>query len=355
MNQKRAMHRHTVLNNGDVLITGGVSSLSPIPWPLSSAEYYSYEEKKIYPLYSMNRYHTEHATTVMEDGDVLIAGGHLNPSLEWFKLKTGEFIDLKPPQLARAGFETHVVGGMLYLIGGYRVEIHFQNLNEHQLLFSLVKPQFGYNILPHNNLEIYELNTAKSELIDFPAWLPKLTFYRSLKLSNGNILIVGGMGNYKRVIEFDIPSKSFRERGVLQEGREDCEVRYLNDHELLIAGGTNDSYQTTPTMEIFDLSSNTSRLLNLKLNQQREDFSMIPIGAQKFAFIGGEIHGNPDQILSSAEVLDLTTQTIQFYPNFLPGGRSDHQGTLLPDGTALVTGGENSAGSMISSAMVIRF
>src|SRR3989338_245914 len=94
MNQKRALHRSIKLADGNVLVTGGVSSLWPIPWPHSSAEIFDSKKQKFIQLQSMNTYHTEHALVPLADGNILIIGGNQQKTLEIFDIKNKNFTAL---------------------------------------------------------------------------------------------------------------------------------------------------------------------------------------------------------------------------------------------------------------------
>ncbi len=341
MNQKRALHRSIKLADGNVLVTGGVSSLWPIPWPHSSAEIFDSKKQKFIQLPPMNTYHTEHALVALADGNILIIGGNQQKTLEIFDINTKNFKALPPPQIPRAGHTAHVVGNKLFIIGGYQVKIF--NNNEKTL----------QELVPVKNCEVYDLISHTSKLVEYPPLFSRLMMHRSLLLPNGNILIIGGMGNRNNVIEWNTRNLEFSLRGTLKIPREDQAVLMLNDTRIIMSGGTNHEYKTENTLEIFDLNTNQSTLLDIKLHEPREDHHMLTLHNGKIIVIGGEIHGEPDQILSSVEIIDLNKNEVLFFPNTLNGGLSDHEATLLDDENILVTGGESSSGHIQSRALII--
>ncbi|MBI2645784.1 MAG: hypothetical protein HYW85_01940 [Deltaproteobacteria bacterium] len=349
MQQKRVLHRSTLLKDGNVLITGGVSSLKPIPWPISHAELFLAREKRFVSLSSMNASHTEHTTTLLNNGNVVVTGGNLNPTLEIFDSQRGVFHSLRAPLSARAGHTVHVMNDKLFLMGGYYVSIHFFEMKGMDLA-PRAPQEFGYDLIALKDCEIYDLKTQTSRLIPFPSWIPKLTFHRSVQLSNGHIIIVGGMGGREKVIEFNPETEEFSLRGTLAVPREDHEMDFLDDHRLFITGGTDQTPKTVASMEIFDLTTNRSELLPFSLHEAREDHSLVPLKEGLFMVVGGEIHSNPDIILKSAELINLNKGTVTLMKDLLPEGRSDHQTTVLNDGSLLITGGEAQNGTILSSA-----
>src|SRR3989338_917432 len=340
MNQKRVLHRSIKLIDGNVLVTGGVSMLSPFPWPHSSAEIFDVRTQKFIPLPSMNTYHAEHALVQLDDGNVLVINGNQQKTLEIFDVKTRKFHALPPPQIPRAGHTAHVVGNKLFMIGGYQVKL-FNNE---------AKPQ---ELIPVKHCEVYDLTSHTSQLIEYPSLFSRLTMHRSLLLPGGNILIIGGIGNRNNIIEWNTPTLEFSLRGTLKIPREDEAVLFLDETHILISGGTNHEYKTENTLEIFDLNTNESTLLDLKLHEPREAHHMIKLHTGRIILIGGEIHGEPDKILSSVEIVDLNTNKVSFFPELLKGGLSDHEATLLDDGNILVTGGESAQGVIRSQALII--
>lgn len=340
MNSKRALHRCIKLIDGNVLVTGGVRTLWPFPWPLSSAELFITQEKRFVRLPSMNTYHTEHTLTLLPNGNVIVAGGNRGRTIEFYNVQKNRFYSLRPPLTSRAGHTAHLIGEKLFLIGGYQVELTQSNIS----------PQ---GLVPLNNYEIYNLSTQTSQLIEYPQLFSHLMMHRSLQLPNGNILIIGGIGNRRNVLELDTTTLIFTLRGTLQVPREDHAALFLDDTHILISGGTDATSKTTNSIEIFNLEENISTLLSASLHEPREDHHMILLPHQNVAFIGGEINKEPDVILKSLEVLDLKTQEMKFYQNAFPRGISDHDATLLNTGEILVTGGETIRGSMSSQAELL--
>lgn len=353
MQQKRVLHRATLLNDGNVLITGGVSSLKPIPWPLSDAELFLAREKRFVSLSSMNAFHAEHTATLLNDGHVVIAGGNLNPTLEIFYSTRGAFYSLRAPLSARAGHTAHVLNDdKLFLIGGYTVSIHFFEMDAMDIA-PKAPQKFGYDLVALKHCEVYDLKTQTSRLIPFPPWIPQLTSHRSVLLPNGHILIVGGIGGIEKVIEFNPETETFSLRGTLAVPREDHEMVFLDDHRLFIAGGTDQAGKTVASMEIFDLLTHRSELLPFTLHEAREDHSLVPLREGFFMVVGGERNGNPDTLLKSAEIINLNQDEVIFMKDLFTEGRSDHQTTVLNNGSLLITGGEAQNGTILSSAPLL--
>ena len=366
MASKRALHQATLLKDGNVLLTGGVSSLWPIPWTLSSAEIFDPIQNRFFSAYGMHDYHTEHAATLLPNGNVVISGGNRSAVMELFNSKTYRFEKLKAPLSARAGHTAHLIDGhKLFMLGGYFVKINFAQNSDPQNDFiplesdqRLLTPTFnklGFELVPLKTCEVYDLNTQTAYEIPYPPYFSRLTMHRSLTLPNGNILIVGGMGNRENMIELDTKTETFRLFGKLKEPREDQAMLFLNDNEILISGGTNAKAITTPSFEIINLQSGIASLLEIKMHEPREDHQMIHLQDGRIVLVGGEIHGEPDQILKSVEVLDLKTNTIEISSNLFPQGKSDHQSTLLKNGSLLMTGGEEISGSISRAAYQARF
>jgi hypothetical protein len=79
MSQPRCLHSATLLSNGDVLVSGGVNSLYDFSRPtVSGAEIYNPNTGTWTPTGSLNTSRADAATSLLQNGQVLSAGGYNN-------------------------------------------------------------------------------------------------------------------------------------------------------------------------------------------------------------------------------------------------------------------------------------
>jgi len=116
----------------------------------------------------------------------------------------------------------------------------------------------------------------------------------------------------------------------------------LNNGKVLVASGRHGG-KPTPTAELFDPVSNTFTLtgsLNLGRKRFRASFlldgTVLVTGGATLA-----IDQQPDDGTPTAELYNPTTGTFAYTPQNMHTGRTEHDATVFPDGTVLVTGGLN--------------
>ncbi|MGO9603202.1 MAG: Kelch repeat-containing protein [Candidatus Binataceae bacterium] len=120
MKQARTLHQATLLADGSVLVTGGLSNKRKV---LASAEIYDPIKKKFQLTKGTMRYaRFGHTATLLSDGTVLIAGGASNAaeypnltgqsaisSAEIYNPASDRFTELAPMNVARAGHTASLV------------------------------------------------------------------------------------------------------------------------------------------------------------------------------------------------------------------------------------------------------
>src|SRR5271169_3678461 len=95
MQQARATFTATLLNNGQVLVVGGTYRGNFVQYGLTSAELYNPATGTFTTTGSLNTGRDGHTATLLNDGQVLIAGGQNNStrlsSVELYDPTTGKF------------------------------------------------------------------------------------------------------------------------------------------------------------------------------------------------------------------------------------------------------------------------
>lgn len=326
MNVARATHTATLLNNGTVLVTGGLTLIGPAS---DTAEIYDpgTHAWRLLPA-RMTVSRADARAVKLQDGRVLIVGGAASPSAEIFDPLTEQF--------SATGAPTTLFGNAyhssLILLDDGRV------LGVTGTLTSFIYPFPGAS-------EIYDPATNTwTATADIPVGVSAAA---SVKLQNGKVLATGGYDGFTRtaygtVEMYDPLADSSQAMASLLQSRLDHTATLLPDGKVLIAGGTDPSYSTN-LVELYDASvqPNGSSSFTAPLQDRRRHHTATQIPNGDVLVIGGfqSPHGGfIDAYLASAELYSVTDGT------WSPAGsmatpRSHHTATLLPSGQVLVTGG----------------
>jgi hypothetical protein len=120
MNATRDLFTATLLNNGKVLVAGGVSNGNPS----SGAELYDPATGVFTPTGSLNSAHFRHSATLLTNGTVLITGGDMSSisvggGAELYDPSAGTFAMVGSLNIARASHSaTLLANGTILIVGG---------------------------------------------------------------------------------------------------------------------------------------------------------------------------------------------------------------------------------------------
>lgn len=226
-----AVPKATMLKDGRILLTGGVTFRQPNIYTLSkSAQIFDPKTGKTEKVADMNFGRSNHAATLLKDGKVLITGKDNNiKKAELFDPATNEFTVIPNEMIyPRTNHITTLMNnGEVLLVGGALDKTNTYH-NQAEI----------YNPETNSFYEVGNLN------INREGYMSSL---KSVLLNNGNILICGGadpnrgIGIYKQLHipceVYDYKTQKFRLLNNFNEPRYDYSITKLLDGRVLIAGG----------------------------------------------------------------------------------------------------------------------
>ena len=298
---ERRGHTATRLADGRVLIAGGENSSGT----LNETEIYDPASGTFSAAGNMATARTDHSATLLADGRVLVAGGKSGgsslASTEIFDPSTGAFTNGPTMSVARAGHSaTLFANGRVLVAGG--------DAAGSAEIFDATAGTFAGT----GNLGI-----ARS-------------MHSAILLQDGRVLIVGGRdGNGNALVTgeiFDTPAGAFSDVGnPLKASRVHAHLRVLFDGKVQIIGGNDDG-----SMELYD-----------------------PL----YEGFGGYAHVLPEGDTCAGllgQIQNTQTRAALFHNGQTDAlfDRSGHTITEL-NGQALVLGGANSSGVVLSSSAVL--
>jgi hypothetical protein len=271
MNEARAEHTTTVLDNGRVLIAGGIGENGQV---LSSAELYDPTSGTFTSVGSMSTPRFGHTATLLSDGTVLIAGGYNSAALDTCEVFipsgntlpfSNSFVSVPARMTAARAFHTatSLPGGYVLIAGG------------------------GSNGPVSDTAEVFVPTPFAPQLGQFLSGSSPLTPWKmssprhhhtAIALGNGAVLITGGrnnLGSALKTAEIFTPStpitlSSFSSAGLMTIARTNHSATALSDGSVLIAGGLTSSGATLSTAEVYrngGFAATTSLLSNARSSQ----------------------------------------------------------------------------------------
>jgi len=297
MTAARAWHTATLLPSGKVLITGGTEFPSDIR--LSSAELYDPATGTFSPTGSMGTARVYHTATLLQNGKVLIATGDPAPyvntnSAELYDPATGIFTPTGNLTTGRTSADAVLLpSGQVLIVGG---------------------GSWSEGIL--SSAELYDPATGAFTLTG--SMNTSRVNHTATLLANGNVLIVGGEACCYPILSsaelYNPVTGTFSTTGNLGTAREVHTATQLPSGEVLIAGGWNGS-NLLASAELYDpITGNFTAAGNMATAIYGQTATLLQNGAVLIA--GGSTPSSSPNATSSAELYGATTATAN--PTFTP-------------------------------------
>jgi hypothetical protein len=345
LNTSRYQHSATLLNDGTVLVAGGIncSSVGSCSY-LSSSEIYNPNSESFTNTGSLATARTAPAV-LLGNGKVLIAGGYSCDasgncaslqSAEIYNPASGTFSTVGNMTVARSGHTAT-------LLGNGKVLIAAGETCSSATSCTTLSAAEVYDPVAGTFTATGSLNAAR-----FNA--------SAILLTSGQVLIAGGFDgtNYPAVAELYNPlAGTFSTTGSLNTARENATATLFDNAVVLIAGGSTCASPGCPTATTEEYDTNgyfyytTYPTGNMTVARFDQTATLLTNGQVLLA-------GGYDSCTTSC-TSDSTTEVFSPYSSTftashnLSAGRSGHTATLLTDGSVLLAGGINNGVTLSST------
>jgi Bacterial Ig-like domain (group 3)/Bacterial Ig-like domain (group 2) len=328
----RLFHTETLLQNGQVLITGGTGNYGANL--LGTCELYNPTTGTFSATGKLNVPRESHIATLLANGMVLITGGDSGGSgnltqtaiSELYNPATGTFAETGSLNTARDGHTaTLLTDGSVLIAGGTGLsgyattaEIYNSTAGTFTNTGTLNNPRFGHS---------------------------------ATLLNDGTVLIAGGgtyAGNIAVAELYNATTRTFADTGSLNTPTSSGQIAtLLNSGQVFIAGGFTGDYTGAlartelynPTTKQFTLSGNMSTPRGL--------FAASLLGSGNVLLVGGTDNNN--DTLASADLYNPTAGTFSIAGD-LNDARTYPTAALLNNGAVLIVGGADANGYDLGSA-----
>jgi RHS repeat-associated protein len=333
LNTARMFQTSTLLDNGMVLIAGGVDGFDYNT--ISSAELYNPTSGTFAYTGSLNIGRIFNTATLLNNGKVLIVGG---TDCNWNNIATAEVYDpvagtFSPTSSLNTARDSHTAtvlnNGKVLIAGGVS--------SNGDWITGLAANAEIYDPVAGTFSSTGSLNTARDT-------------HTATLLNNGQVLIVGGLdvnGNSLASAEiYDPTAGTFALTGSLSYARAVHTASLLNNGMVLIAGGYDTEGNAVANAELYNPATGTFTVTG-SMNAPRYDMGESTLLSNGMVLIAGgqDTNGNT---LASVELYDPAAGTFS-----VTGGmnstRQSLTTTLLPNGQVLIAAGMDYYANVLTS------
>ncbi|CAF1482099.1 unnamed protein product [Adineta ricciae] len=252
------------------------------------------------------------STYIPETGNVLIAGGENQSSLELFIPSNRSFITKGSMTTIRAYHSADRLNTNLVLIAGGTTADLYDPINE------------VINVTV--NMSRYRIR-QKSSVVNISGTVKTIL--------SGGTYYAGSLVYLSSVDIFDVPSNTFTMKNISTPRFYHTSTALPNGNIVIAGGSDAPGGNILDTLEMYNSSTNSFVTLTPRMSYARYYFTATYIPSiRSILFAGGYISAN----LNSYDLFNVTT--MQFVRNgTLKYARSTHTATLLQDGRVLLAGG----------------
>jgi hypothetical protein len=345
MTAPRGFATMTLLNDGTVLVAGGLRNSGPAGTDVVSqaaAERFDPKTNTFSAVGSMTYPRANHAAVRLQDGRVLVVGGSDDnfPATDQFTpgelIATAEIFDPATGKFTPTG----------------DLITPRNNLTATLLASGKVLVAGGWNETPVETAETFDPATGKFTETG-PMTLAR-DFHEAVALSDGRVALLGGIrildniNTPQRSVEiYDPTTNAFSPAGQMAEPRSHFHAALLPDGRILAAGGSGPNpggrfFSVSRSVEIYDPATGQSTITD-QMPDTRFNHTAATLADGRVLVIGGQ-HSNdatdPNIRLSSAVLIDPVTGKVTPTGNMSTGRQNGPAASLLPDGRVLVIGGK---------------
>jgi len=305
----RFSHTATLLNDGTVLVAGGVLSDSPSG---DIAEIFDPARSSFIEVETMTTARAYHTATLLKNGQVLVAGGAdvhgrpldtvelYDPARQTFTANTvlmpKTATDMVEPRFNHTG--TILPDGQVLIAGG-QSDINNVNVLDTAELYDPATGKFS----PTGNVtRIYDPEEQQFRMLG-EMTAPR-AFHRATALADGRVLLTGGIGGDGNAVAtaeiYDPQTGKFTATGPMNARRKEHTATLLADGRVLVAGGADQNGHVLASAEIFDPATNKfTAIANLNDPRYEQAAALLPSG--QVLLVGGS---DGSGILDTAELFD---------------------------------------------------